>query len=193
MKTKYCLLIAFVFFTSSLFAQGFTIGIKGGANLGKITGKTFKDEFKTGYQIGGFVTIPIGNKIAIQPEILFDQTNVDTSSQFSDVYDNLNHINNIELKRLTIPIMLNYNLNKYVTLQVGPQFGIAINQDKNLVQNGKDAFKSGDFAVAAGLQLNLSKFRVYGRFSGGMTDIDNLGTNDTWKVQNIQVGLGLAL
>lgn len=192
MKIKYCLLIAFVFFTSSLFAQGFTIGIKGGANLGKITGKTFKDEFKLGYQIGGFATIPLGGKIGIQPEVLFNQTNVDTSSRFSDVYD-FNHINHVELKRLTIPIMLNYNLNKYVTLQVGPQFGIAINQDKNLVQNGKDAFKSGDFSVAAGLQLNLLKFRIYGRFSGGVTDIDNLGTNDTWKVQNIQVGLGLAL
>lgn len=192
MKTKYCLLIAFVFFTSSLFAQGFTIGIKGGANLGKISGKSFKNEFTLGYQIGGFATIPLGSKIAIQPEVLFNQTNVDTSSQFSDIYA-FNKINNIELKQLTIPIMLNYNLNKYVTLQVGPQFGVVINQDKNLVQNGKDAFKSGDFAVAAGLQLNLSKFRVYGRFSGGVTDLDNLGENDTWKVQNIQLGLGLAL
>lgn len=192
MKTKYFLLIAFVLFSSSLFAQGFTLGIKGGANLGKISGKTFKDEFKLGYQIGGFATIPLGGRIAIQPEVLFNQTNVDTSSQFSDVYD-FNHINNIELKRLTIPIMLNYNLNKYLTLQVGPQFGIVMNQDKNLVQNGKDAFKSGDFAVAAGLQLNLLKFRVYGRFSGGVTDIDNVGNNDTWKVQNIQLGVGLAL
>jgi len=192
MKTKYCLLIAFVFFTSSLFAQGFTIGIKGGANLGKISGKSFKNEFTLGYQIGGFATIPLGSKIAIQPEVLFNQTNVDTSSKFSDIYA-FNKINNIELKQLTIPIMLNYNLNKYVTLQVGPQFGVVINQDKNLVQNGKDAFKSGDFAVAAGLQLNLSKFRVYGRFSGGVTDLDNLGENDTWKVQNIQLGLGLAL
>lgn len=68
-----------------------------------------------------------------------------------------------------------------------------IDQDKNLVQNGKDAFKSGNFALAGGVQLNLLKFRIYGRFVGGVTDIDNVGENDTWKVQNIQFGLGLAL
>jgi hypothetical protein len=68
-----------------------------------------------------------------------------------------------------------------------------MNQNKNLVQNGKDAFKSGDFSLAGGLQLNLLKFRVYGRFIGGVTDLNNLGNNDTWKASMIQIGVGLAL
>lgn len=193
MKTKLAFfVVCFTLFSGSLFAQGFTIGIKGGANLGKISGESFKDEFKFGYQVGGFATIPLGDKIAIQPEVLFNQTNVDTSNNFSDVY-NFNRIGGVELKELLIPIMLNYNLNKYLTLQVGPQFGVIIDQDKNLLQNGQDAFKSGTFAAAAGLQLNLSKLRVYGRFAGGLTNLDNVGSNDTWKVQNIQLGIGLAL
>lgn len=192
MKTKIIFFLAVAFFSTATFGQGFTIGIKGGANLGKITGEAFKDEFKFGYQIGGFATIPLGGRIGIQPEVLFNQTNVDTSSNFSDVYD-FGDVGSIELKQLLIPILLNVNLNKYVTLQAGPQFGIVIDQDKNLVQNGKDAFKSGNFALAGGVQLNLLKFRIYGRFVGGVTDIDNVGDNDTWKVQNIQFGLGLAL
>lgn len=192
MKTKIILFLAVAFFSTATFGQGFTIGIKGGANLGKITGEAFKDEFKFGYQIGGFATIPLGGRIGIQPEVLFNQTNVDTSSNFSDVYD-FGDVGSIELKQLLIPILLNVNLNKYITLQAGPQFGIVIDQDKNLVQNGKDAFKSGNFALAGGVQLNLLKFRIYGRFVGGVTDIDNVGDNDTWKVQNIQFGLGLAL
>lgn len=192
MKTKIIFFLAVAFFSTATFGQGFTIGIKGGANLGKITGEAFKDEFKFGYQIGGFATIPLGGRIGIQPEVLFNQTNVDTSSNFSDVYD-FGDVGSIELKQLLIPILLNVNLNKYITLQAGPQFGIVIDQDKNLVQNGKDAFKSGNFALAGGVQLNLLKFRIYGRFVGGVTDIDNVGDNDTWKVQNIQFGLGLAL
>lgn len=196
MKTKLYFIATFavcvLFSSGSLFAQAFTIGIKGGANMGKITGKSFKDEFKFGYQIGGFATIPLGDKIAVQPEVLFNQTNADTSSNFSDVYG-FNRVGNVELKQLLIPVMLNVNLNRYLALQVGPQFGVILDQDKNLLQNGRDAFKAGTFSAAAGLQVSLSKFRAYGRFTGGLTDIDNVGNNDTWKVQNIQLGIGLAL
>lgn len=177
--------------SSSLFSQRLAVGIKGGANLGKISGHTFKDEFALSYHIGAFATIG-GEKWAIQPEVLFSQINADTSSQFSDVYA-FNQIGEIELKALTIPILLNYNLNKFITLQAGPQFGVIIDQDKNLLQNGKDAFKGGDFSLAAGVQLNLLKFRVYGRFVGGMTDLKNIEANDTWKVQAIQLGVGLSL
>lgn len=177
--------------TSALFAQGFNFGIKGGANLGKISGHTFKDEFTLGYHVGAFVTIG-GKKLAIQPEVLFSQVNADTAAKFSDIYA-FNHINNIQLKALTIPIMVNYNINNFITLQAGPQFGIILDQSKNLTQNGKDAFKSGNFSVAAGLQLNLLKFRVYGRFVGGVTDLKNIEADDTWKVQAIQLGVGIAL
>lgn len=179
-----------LFISSSLFSQGLAFGIKGGANLGKISGHSFKDEYTLGYHVGIFATIG-GKKWAIQPEVLLSQVNTDTSSKFSDVYA-FNHINKIELKALTIPVLLNYNLNKFITLQAGPQFGIILDQNKDMLQNGKDAFKSGNFSVAAGLQLNLLKFRVYGRFVSGVTDLKNIEADDTWKVQAIQLGVGIA-
>ena len=192
MKNKIIPITALLlFFSSSLFSQGLSIGIKGGANLGKISGHSFKDEFTLGYHVGAFATIG-GEKWAIQPEVLFSQINADTSTRFSDVYD-FNQIGKIELKALTIPILLNYNLNKFITLQAGPQFGVIIDQNKNMLQNGKDAFKSGNFSVAAGVQLKLLKFRIYGRFVGGMTDLKNIEADDTWKVQAIQLGVGLSL
>ena len=177
--------------SSAAFSQSFVFGIKGGANMGKISGQSFKDEFALGYHIGGFVTIG-GKKLSIQPEVLFNQVNADTSTRFSEIYQ-FNHINNIQLKALTIPIMINYNFSNILALQAGPQFGIIIDQNKNLLENGKAAFKTGDFAIAAGLQLSLSKFRVYGRFVGGMTDLRNIDADEAWKVQNIQLGIGLAL
>ena len=192
MNKKLLLFAAILFMGSSAFSQKFTLGIKGGANLGKMSGKSFKDEFTLGYQIGGFATIPFGDKFALQPEVMFNQTNLDTSSNFSDIYA-FNQIGQIKLNSLSIPIMLNYNLNKYITLQAGPQFGVTLDQNKNILENGKDAFKSGDFALAGGLQLNLAKFRVYGRYVGGLTDLDNVGNNDSWKVSAFQLGLGIAL
>jgi hypothetical protein len=192
MNKKLLLFAAILFMGSSAFSQKFTLGIKGGANLGKMSGKSFKEEFTLGYQIGGFATIPFGEKFAVQPEVMFNQTNLDTASHFSEIYQ-FNKVNNISLNSLSIPIMLNYNLNKYLTLQAGPQFGIILDQDKNLLQNGKDAFKSGNFSLAGGVQLNLLKFRIYGRYVGGLTDLDNVGSNDTWKATALQLGLGIAL
>jgi hypothetical protein len=191
MKTKLLSIVVLLFISSSLFSQGLTFGIKGGANLGKIDGQSFKNEFTLGYHVGAFATIG-GKKWAIQPEVLLSQVNADTATSFNQVYQ-FNKVSKIQLKYLTIPIMLNYNLSNLLTIQAGPQFGILLDQNKNLVQNGKDAFKSGDFSLGAGLQLNLLKFRVYGRFVGGVTDLNNIKSDDTWKVQAIQLGVGIAL
>ncbi len=191
MKTRIFLFFAALFFSAASFGQGFSLGIKGGANMGKIGGESFKNEFKLGYQVGGFAIIPLGKKFAIQPEVVFNQTNVDTSSQFSDIY-HFNQINHIQLKQLLIPILVNYNLTRHLALQAGPQFDVVLDQNKNLLQNGGDAFKSGNFSMAAGLQLSLMQLKIYGRFTGGMTNLDNIGTKDTWKPQNIQLGIGLA-
>jgi hypothetical protein len=191
MKTKLLPLVILLMISSSLFSQGLTFGIKGGANMGKIDGHSFKNEFKLGYHIGAFATIGSG-KWSIQPEVLFNQVNTDTATDFNQITQ-LHNVGQIQLKYLSIPIMLNYNLSNIFSIQAGPQFGILMDKSKNLVQNGKDAFKSGDFSLAAGLQLNVSKFRVYGRFVGGMTDLNNLDNDDTWKVQMIQLGVGLAL
>ena len=192
MKTKLISFAILLFIGSSAFSQTFKLGIKGGANLGKISGKSFKDEFSLGYHVGGFATIGLGDKFAIQPEVLFNQVNNDTTTNFSDVFK-VKNADKIELKFLSIPILLNYNVNKYITLQAGPQFGVLLNKNDNLLQNGGNAFKSGDFSLIGGVQLNLLKFRVYGRFVGGQTDIDNLGNNDTWKTKAIQLGVGFAL
>ena len=191
MKTKFLPLVILLLISSSLFSQGLTFGIKAGANLGKISGQSFKDEYNLGYHAGAFVNIG-GKKWSIQPEVLFNQVNTDTATSFNEI-TGLRNIDKIQLHYLSIPIMLNYNVSNLLALQFGPQFGVLIDKNESLVQNGKDAFKSGDFSMAGGLQLNLLKFRVYGRFIGGVTDVNNLSSNDTWKIQMIQVGVGIAL
>jgi hypothetical protein len=139
-----------------------------------------------------FATIGLGKKFAVQPEVVFNQVNTDTSTKFSEVYQ-FNHINNIQLHYLSIPLLLNYNLNKFITLQAGPQFGVLLDQNKDLLQNGGDAFKSGDFSLVGGIQLNLLRFRIYGRYVGGVTDLKNIQAADTWKASAIQLGVGIVL
>ena len=193
MKTK---LIAFtgilLIFSLTSFSQGLNFGVKGGASINKITGKSFKEEFTYGYHVGGFVTIGLGKKLSLQPEVLFNQVNIDTSSSFSSIYQ-FNKINNIKLSYLSIPLLLNYNVSNILALQAGPQFGILMDQDKNILQNGEQAFKNGDFSMIGGVQLKLLKFRVYGRYVIGLSNLDNIGDKDEWKSQSIQLGIGIGL
>ena len=194
MKSKIILSAVMLFIFSASFSQGLTFGIKGGASINKLSGKSFDQEFSYGYHVGAFATLGMGGKLSLQPEFLFNQVNTDTASNFSAVSPtNFNKVKNIQLKYLSIPVLLNINLSNLFALQVGPQFGILIDQNKDLVQNGGEAFKKGDFSMAGGIQFKILKFRVYGRYVVGLNDISNIGNSDQWKSQSIQAGVGIAL
>lgn len=170
-------------------AQDFKVGIKGGADLLKLDGRSFTEQFAFGYQIGGFAEIGFNEKWAVQPEILFGQVNLDTSSNFRDLYD-FNNLSDIKLTTLKIPIMLNYRPNKFVSVQAGPQYSIVIDQNLSLVENGSDAFKKGSFSLHAGLQLNISKVILYGRYGVGLSNLNDIDNREKWRNQTIQVGAG---
>jgi len=175
-------------------AQGVRLGAKLGANLNKVTGKSFSEEFDLSYHVGGFLEIDFSKKLGIQPEVYFNQATTTKTSQFSTIYQaNPNANTNIKLNYLSIPILLRYNIGKIVTLQAGPQFSILMNNHNTLLQNGKEAFDKGDFAMAGGLTLNLKMLRVYGRYNIGLNNINDIDNQDKWKNQQLQLGLGLKL
>ncbi len=180
-----------LFFFSFATAQGFGVGIKVGTNINKLQGQSFKDQFTYGYSAGVYADIKTGKKWSIQPEVLFNQVSTDTSDKFSTIYKiNADKISKIKLNYLSIPILLNYNLSKGIALQAGPQFGILMSQSKDLLQEGKDAFKTGDFSMLGGLQIKFSSIRLYGRYAIGLNNINDIDNRDSWKNQSIQLGIG---
>ncbi len=194
MKSKLLSLAVAVLIFSVTQAQSIHLGIKGGTNINKISGESFNQKFTYGYHLGGFAEIGLGSKLAIQPEILFNEINADTSSQFSKIYTSLpSNVKNVKLRYLSIPILLNYKVSKIFALQAGPQFGILMNHDNSLVQDGKSAFKKGDFSMLAGIQLKIASLRIYGRYAIGLNNINDIDNKDKWKSQSFQLGIGLAL
>jgi hypothetical protein len=182
-----------LFLAQASFAQ-FTLGIKAGANITKVDGKSFKDEFRYGYHLGGFANFGVGGRFSIQPEVLFNQYNTQTDSSFSNIYQNaFSGSNNIKLGYLSIPLLLNYKLGSLLSLQAGPQFGILLDRNKKLLQNGKDAFDKGDFSMLGGAQIGLGKIKVSGRYFVGLNNINDIDNQDKWKNQGFQVSLGLGL
>lgn len=194
MKKYLIIFLIAVTASASSFAQ-FRIGPKLGANMGKIEGEKYSEQYKLGYHLGVFAEIPFGKKWGVQPEILWNQINADTVSGFSSLYKNLNQENlkNPQLNYLSIPLLLTYKPGKVLSLQAGPQFGVLINKDKNLFQNGKEAFKSGNLSMLFGAQLNIMRIRLYGRYAIGLQDISDITDQQKWTTRGFQLGVGLAL
>ncbi|HEY0679116.1 MAG TPA: porin family protein [Chitinophagaceae bacterium] len=194
MNRKISLLVLATTLTTLSFAQGFHMGVKGGANVFKIDGKSFEEEFRHGYNLGAFAEINFNKKWGIQPEVMWNQTNTRTSSDFNEIYPHgISDVKDVKLNYLSIPILLTYRPIKPLSLQLGPQVGILMDQDKNLLDNGKDAFKKGDFALVGGAQLNIAAFKIGARYAVGLNNINDIDNQDKWKNQGFQAYVGFRI
>ncbi|WP_207510847.1 porin family protein [Longitalea luteola] len=189
LKSLALLTIAFTITTFS-FAQGFHIGAKAGANIFKVDGTSMKDEFKFGYNLGAFAELNFSEKWGIQPEVMWNQTNFRTGNNFNDIYPGGKNDLEGKLNYLSIPVLLSFSPAKIISFQAGPQFGILLNQDESLFENGREAFKSGDFSMLGGVQLNLGALKLGGRYTVGLANINDIDDREKWKNQGFQVYLG---
>ena len=193
MKFKLSALVIAICLANAAMAQ-FSLGVKAGANIFKVDGKSFADEFKYGYHIGGFLNFGIGGRFSLQPEVLFNQYQTKTDTSFRNIYQNaLSGSNNVKLNYLSIPLLLNYKLGSLISLQAGPMFSILMDQDKGLLENGREAFKKGDFSMLGGAQLSLGKIKLNGRYVVGLNNINDIDNSNKWKNQGWQLSVGLGL
>lgn len=196
MKTKLAIM-AIALLTMQAASAQFRLGAKAGANLVKVEGKSFKDEFRYNYHVGGFAEIGLtrDKKLTLQPEVLFNQYSTTLDSSFKAVYENVlnSEQTHVKLNYLSIPILLNYRLVGPVYLQAGPAFSILMDQNKNFLQNGGDAFKKGDFSMIGGAQVRIAKIYLSGRYLVGLANINDIDDKEKWKSQAIQLSVGLSL
>ena len=193
-KKKVTLLLLTITVSMLSMAQGFHVGAKGGANIFKVDGKSFDEEFQYGYTLGAFSEINFNKKWGIQPEVIWNQTNTQTSTSFNEIYPtSFSDFKDVKLNYLSIPLLLSYRPAKFLSLQAGPQFSILMNPNQNLLENGKDAFKKGDFALLGGAQLNIGGVKIGGRYQIGLTDINDIDDQDKWQNQGWQLYAGFRL
>src|SRR5690554_5058966 len=81
MKKLFLLVVAIAITTTVSQAQEVRIGAKGGVNFATFSGDDLGDvKSRTGFHIGGLVEIPVSEKFAIQPEVLYSSQ----GSKYSD-------------------------------------------------------------------------------------------------------------
>ena len=176
----------------------FRFGFKGGVNLNKIEGQSFKDEFNYNYALGGFMQINITRKLGLQPEINFVQTTAETSGEMTDIYDDLfvgGSQKKAKLDYLKFAGLLNIDLgpSQRVKLQLGPQWGMLLNEAVDSLKSPQDVFKKSEFSVLGGIMLQLPLIHIGTRYEIGLTDINGIDNQDKWKSQAWQFFVGITL
>ena len=171
------------------------VGFKGGLNLNKIEGRSFKDEFKYNYSLGAFLQINPTKKFGIQPEVNFTQTSAEQSNDITVIYDDVflggNQVK-AKLNYLKLAGLLNFDLgpSQRIKLQLGPQWGILVHQTVDSLKRLEDVFKKGEFSVLGGLFIQLPFIHIGSRYEIGLTNINAIDNNDQWKSQAWQFFVG---
>ena len=111
-KLCFVLFVVSAFSITKISAQGFHLGIKAGANLASLNGRSFDDGFNWGFMAGAFTEFNLNSRWGIQPELLFSQTKTQTASDFSSIVNEATNVglNNqsVSLNYMSIPILVSW-------------------------------------------------------------------------------------
>lgn len=174
----------------------FRAGVKGGANLNKISGKSYKEGFNFNFQAGVFLQFNFSDRFGIQPEVNFVQTSSEFSNDANDIYYDLflgGSQKKAKMNFLEVPVLLNINVgeSKRVKLQIGPAYGGLLKQTVDSLKTNGDLYKNGEWAAIGGLWIQLPLVNIGARYKMGLTDLNGIDNQQKWKSQSIQVFVGL--
>jgi hypothetical protein len=174
----------------------FRFGAKGGVNINKVTGQSYKSGFNYNYQLGAFLQINFASRIGIQPEVNFVQGSSEFTNDPNQIYDDLffdGSQKKSKLNYLEVPVLLNVSLgpSKRVKLQLGPSYGGLLKQTTDSLKNNGNIYKNADWSAIGGLWIQLPLVNLGARYKLGLSDINAVDDRQTWKSQAIQVFVGV--
>jgi hypothetical protein len=148
-------------------AQLVRFGIKAGLNYANQTGSNitvnstnYNTDGITSYHAGLVAELKLTPGFSIQPELLYSTQGATYKNAFEEFKN--------ELGYLSIPVLAKINLNKTISLDLGPQASFLLSERNNFDVNNAETF---DFGVAGGLSLSLTKrFFIQGRYVLGLTE-----------------------
>jgi len=155
---KLAVLVVAILLSTSGFAQGLDFGVKAGANFSSFSDASNVSN-KTGFLGGIFAAVKFGDKLAIQPELLYSQQ----GAEFDTGKIDLNYVN--------VPVIVKYYLFQGFNLQAGPQFGFVVDDNVSKVFNNVTEAESFDLTGVLGLGYDFAfGLRFDGRFNFGLSD-----------------------
>ncbi len=171
-----------------------TGGLLGAVNFDNfsITGDNPNDvsyDSETGWSGGGWINFPLGKTFSLEPQLMFSAYNFTSADINSLLPDG-------RLEYITLPILFKIHLGKILSINLGPQFeGITGSKDRNHVRDVND-FQDYNISATAGVELfPRSVFSLFGRYSYGLTNVDETRQDfiEEYQINNFQAGLKIRL
>ena len=196
MNCKWILLMAAIMVTTAAGAQKINLGLKAGINMSANSGNGMSSSLQQGLDVGAFSEIALAKKWSINPELYFSHRSTQRADNFMTYYVSegvSGSDKDIKLSYISVPVLLSYKLSSVISFQAGPQFNWLVFEDDNLLKNGRDAFTKTDLGVAGGVTLTLEKFRIYGRYTVGLSDVNGIDGRHDWNTRQLQLGAAFSL
>lgn len=172
---KKLLVIPLLVLCSSLFAQKFQLGLKGGVNISNFNGLNWENadtKARVGFLGGAFINLMLGDNFSITPEALF-------SSQGAKVSQAGNE-RNLKVSYVSVPVLLKYRFNGGFYIEAGPQVSFKVNENTDNLPI--DAFaRNLDLAIDAGLGYHSNMgLGIGARYVAGLSKVGDFdaGTLD---------------
>ncbi|MFZ4457027.1 MAG: porin family protein [Bacteroidales bacterium] len=177
------------------------MGVKAGLNYSNVydtQGDQFKADGRFGLALGGFLSIPIGRFLGIQPEILFSQKGFQGTGNVLGSPYSFNRTTNY----IDIPILLQLKASEQFTLLVGPQYSFLIKQSDVFSTNvlttqqeqefSNDNIRKNTLCFLGGLDVNIDRLVIGGRVGWDFMNNNGDGTSTTPRYKNVwsQLTLG---
>ena len=186
------LLIALNLAAFSQILPSFQLGLKGGANLSKLsTENTFSSDNRAGYYIGLWTRIGAAG-IHLQPELYLSGKN-------STLKDASGLENKVKFTSMDVPILVGTKFGAAglgLRLNTGPVVSFVLSDDQSLKDAAGSAFKGDfkgqNFAWQFGAGLDVGNLGVDLRYETGLSKIGKDGYDDT-KLSLFTLGLAYRL
>lgn len=176
------------------FREKLQVGVKIGANYSNVydsKGEQFNADPRLGLATGGFIAIPIGKYLGIQPELLFSQKGFQaTGKVLNQDYEMTRTINYID-----IPLMFAFKPIEFLTLVAGPQYSYLINQRDVFTSSASsfaveqefknDNIRKNIFCFTGGADFIFKHFVASARVGWDITNNNGDGTSTTPRYKNV--------
>lgn len=190
---RFLLLCAFIGLLGVVKAQsGFVVGSKVGLNVTNISNSDGNN--KASIHLGAFANTRLVEKLKLQVELLYSRQG------YADKWrtDEGKVKAKCRVNYLNLPVMARYYVCKGLSVDLGPQFGFALNARAKMkmgsttVKEKAQGLNTFDVSFGIGLSYELDeKVYVSTRYTLGMTNVfdkDIVGSNDKNRVFQFSVG-----
>jgi hypothetical protein len=180
------------------------LGAKAGVSYSNVydsDGEEFDADAKFGFTGGGFLRIPIGSYLGIQPEVLITQKGFKGGGQLlGSRYD---------FKRTTtyldIPLLVSIKPIESLTILAGPQYSYLLKEKYEFTSSAtsfaqeeefkQDNIRKNIFGIIGGVDIDLGQIVLSGRMGWDIQKNKGDGTSTTPRYKNVssQVTIGFKL